>query len=159
MKMDQTVSGFGDTVADCSMSISEVEVQGLDLGLRGGNRAHFVWENWVVVLYFCALSLGHLKKLQIWKFCKFKQKKVWLDNGGWGTCWEKFDLSKHIHSDFICVWHLRNWKKKEIGIQETKRKWKLISWFFFIHLYFSLKLAIQFFFLAWWIFMRLAWHF
>ena len=42
MKMDQTVSGFGDTVADCSMSILEVEVQGLDLGLRKGNQAHYV---------------------------------------------------------------------------------------------------------------------
>ena len=37
MKMDQMVSGFGDTVVDCSMSISEVEVQGLDLGLREGS--------------------------------------------------------------------------------------------------------------------------
>ena len=33
MKMDQTVSGFGDTMADCLMSISEVEVQVLVLGL------------------------------------------------------------------------------------------------------------------------------
>ena len=41
-RWDQTVSGFGDTVADCSMSISEVEVQGLDLGLREGNWAHYV---------------------------------------------------------------------------------------------------------------------
>ena len=45
MKMDQMVRGFGDTVADCSTSISEVEVQSLDLGLREGNRAHYVREN------------------------------------------------------------------------------------------------------------------
>ena len=39
MKMDQTVSGIGNSVANCSMSISEVEVLGLDLGLREGNQA------------------------------------------------------------------------------------------------------------------------
>ena len=42
MKMDQTVSGFGDIVADCSMLILEVEVQGLDLVLREGNQAHCI---------------------------------------------------------------------------------------------------------------------
>nr|POF24471.1 phytosulfokine receptor 1 [Quercus suber] len=39
MKMDQTVSGIGNSVADCSMSISEVEVLGLDLGLRERSQA------------------------------------------------------------------------------------------------------------------------
>ena len=39
MKMDQTVSGIGNSVANCSMSISEVEVLGLDLGVREGNQA------------------------------------------------------------------------------------------------------------------------